>query len=61
VKRRVKIPPEDHGWASLASDVVEPSAAIWRVLGATEAGTKEGKSQPVFSRGGHNPNERGWA
>ena len=29
--------PEDHEWASLASDAVEPSAAFWRVLGATEA------------------------
>ena len=26
----------------LASDAVEPSAAFWRVLGATEAEAKEG-------------------
>jgi IstB-like ATP binding protein len=42
--------------ASLASDAVEPSAAFWRVLGATEAEAKEWEAAArSCSRGGTSP------
>ena len=50
---RLKIPhPEAHEWASLASDAVEPSAVLWRVLGETEPEAKEraAASTPCPSR-----------
>jgi hypothetical protein len=65
-QRRMKIPhfagrkfltPEDRQWASLASDGVEPSAGLWRVLGGTEAEAKEVAAVVAAScpRGGTKP------
>jgi hypothetical protein len=47
--------PEDHNWASLASDAVEPRAVFWRVLGATESEAKELGTARSCSRAGTSP------
>jgi hypothetical protein len=46
---RILPTPEDHEWASSASDAVEPNAVFWRGLGGTEAEAKgEGSRGPLL-------------
>jgi len=61
---RMKIPhfagrkfptPEAYKAASLASDAVEPSAVLWRVLGVTESEAKELDAARSCSRAGTSP------
>jgi len=61
---RMKIPhfagrkfptPQPYKAASLASDAVEPSAVLWRVLGATESEAKELDAARSCSRAGTSP------
>jgi hypothetical protein len=49
--------PDLHEWASLASDGVEPSAVLGRVLGGTESEAKgrDAASAPSCPRGGSSP------
>jgi hypothetical protein len=61
---RMKIPhfagrkfptPEPYKAASLASDAVEPSAVLWRVLGVSESEAKEWDPARSCSRAGTSP------